>query len=222
MRVIVACAGPQVKWSNYLGIPSHFAPVRVSEDSEEREPLIRRTLRQVARYTAPGDVFLTAPAGHPDYWLGGVTVCEGHGASEFDSTRALWSRDGRTILLLGDVYFSDLAIRKIFGSPGQDYRAFGRHGGSNVTLTPYGELFAHSWFSEQIPEIEEHLARVNEARTQGILRPHGWMLLRSFQGVPLNMHVVKPSYFTQISDWTDDIDFPEDFERHPATRGYKR
>jgi hypothetical protein len=123
--------------------------------------------------------------------------------------------------LLGDVYFSDLALRKIFGFPNRDYMAFGRYGGSNVTNTPYGELFAHSWWPEQVPEIEDHLEHVDQARAQGITRPHGWMLLRSFEGVPLQKHIVSPRYFTQINDWTDDIDFPDDFERHPATKGYK-
>lgn len=221
MRVIIACAGSQVKWNNYLGMPSHFAPVRISEDSEEREPLLHRTLRQVARYTTAGEVALTAPAGDGRYWLGGATVYTGEGKSEFDSTRKLWSRTERTVLLLGDVYFSDLAMRKILTpTMGREYRAFGRHGASNITHTPYGELFAHSWWPEQIHEIEGHLEHVEQVRAQGILRPHGWMLLRSFQGDPLNRHIVKARYFTQINDWTDDIDYPEDFERHPATKGY--
>jgi hypothetical protein len=126
------------------------------------------------------------------------------------------------VLLLGDVYFSDLAMRKILTpTAGREYRAFGRHGGSNITHTPYGELFAHTWWPEHIHEIEQHLAHVEQARAQGILRPHGWMLLRSFQGDPLDRHIVKPRYFTQINDWTDDIDYPEDFERHPATKGYR-
>jgi hypothetical protein len=149
-------------------------------------------------------------------------VYQGFGDSEFSSTRFLWSLDERTVLLLGDVYFSDLAMRKIMTSiPSREYRAFGRYGPSNVTNTPYGELFAHSWFPEHHAEIEDHLERVTEARTKGITRPHGWMLLRSFQGVPLDKHIVKSDYFTQINDWTDDIDFPDDFERHPATKGYR-
>jgi hypothetical protein len=69
--------------------------------------------------------------------------------------------------------------------------------------------------------IDEHLEHVAFGRTQGIKRPAGWMLLRSLQGVPMNRHVVKPDFFEQIYDWTDDIDFPEDFDRHPATKGYR-
>lgn len=222
MRVIIACAGPQVKWGSYLGVPSHFAPVRVSEDSEEREPLIARTLRQVAKHVTSEEVVLTCPEGDGRYWLGGVTSYGVTGRSEFDSTRQFWSKDERTVLLLGDVYFSDLAIRKILTpTTGHVYKAFGRFGASNVTGTPYGELFAHSWWPEQIPEVDGHLAHVEQARAQGIMRPHGWMLLRSFQGGALNRHIVKSEFFTQIHDWTDDIDYPEDFDRHPATRGYR-
>lgn len=221
MRVIIACAGPQVKWGNHLGAPSHFAPVRIREDGEEREPLLHRTLRQLARYTQEGDVFITCPPGDSRYYLGGARVYQTTGNSEFSSTRFLWSLDERTILLLGDVYFSDLAIRKIFGFREECYMSFGRYSGSNTTHTPYGELFAHSWWPSQHGSIDAHLQKVEQARAQGIKRPHGWMLLRSLESVPLNRHVVKPDWFTQIDDWTDDIDYPEDFERHPATKGYK-
>lgn len=219
MRVIIACAGPQVKWNNHLGVSSHFAPVRVSPASEEREPLLMRTLGQVARYTR--DVIITCPEGDARYCLGGVTTYVGHGSSEFDSSRDFWSEEDRTVLLLGDVYFSDLALRRIMGYAEHNYRVFGRHGGSMITHTPYGEIFAHSWWPEHHREIDRHLENVEAGRAEGIMRPHGWMLLRSFQGGKLNRHIVMSSYFTEINDWTDDIDFPEDFERHPATKGYK-
>lgn len=218
MRVIIACAGPQVKWNGHLGVSSHFAPVRVRDGSDDREPLLMRTLGQVAKYTR--DVVITCPEGDSRYCIGGVTTYVGNGSSEFDSTRGLWSETDRTVLLLGDVYFSDLGIRRIMAYAERRYRVFGRHAGSKITHTPYGEIFAHSWWPEHHGEIDGQLVSVEQGRRQGILRPHGWMLLRSFQGGPLNRHIVMPSYFTEINDWTDDIDFPEDFERHPATKGY--
>lgn len=219
MRVIVACAGSQKKWGNYLGVPSHFAPVRTGRhEQNRREPLLLRTLHQLQKYAT--DVHLTAPPDDERYQLPGVTVHTVDGESEFHSTRHLWAEDDRTVLLLGDVYFSDLGIRRIMNFPYREYRAFGRPGASRVTGTPYGEIFANSWWPEQHADIDSHLKRVEVGRQQGILRPHGWMLLRSFEGVKLNRHIVDRKFFEVIDDWTDDIDFPEDFERHPATKGY--
>jgi hypothetical protein len=214
MRIIVACAGPQTKWGYYMGIRSHFV-----QTGPQREPLLNRTIRQVG--ACSDDIHITCPLGEARYYSRpGCVTHEVAGKSEFDSTRALWNENGPTALMLGDVFFSDLAIRKIFGLATQRrYMAFGRHGGSKVTGTPYGELFAHTFWPEQIPMLDEHLQIVERARAeQNILRPHGWMLLRSIQGDRLNRHIVRAPYFQEINDWTDDIDFPEDYHRHPATR----
>lgn len=213
MRIIIACAGSQKKWNNYLGVRSHFAPV-----GPDREPLLHRTVRQLERYG--DDISITCPVGFSElYAVDGAVTYEVEGTSEFDSTRFLWSNYEETVLLLGDVYFSDLALRKIFGLTGHNrYVAFGRHGSSNITGTPYGELFAHIWCPAQNHMLDRHLDNVARARETGILRPHGWMLLRSVQQTPMNRHAVKAPWFQEINDWTDDIDFPEDYQRHPATR----
>src|SRR5690349_11388788 len=107
MRVIVACAGSQSKWDNYLGVPSHFAPVLAPRHEDYwYEPLIHRTLRQVQKYEKT-DVIVTAPVGKgDDYRFDNAMTHEVVGDSEFSSTRQFWNPTGRTVLLLGDVYFS--------------------------------------------------------------------------------------------------------------------
>lgn len=215
MRIILAASGSQQKWNNHLGVPSHFAPLT----RHGGQPLIERTIEQLGRY-GDIDLHITVPADERYGRLKGQKhVREWSYFSEYAATRELWDPEGRTILLLGDVFFSDLGLERIMLFAKRQYMAFGRFGPSEITGTPYGELFAVSWFPEHHEQMDRNLARVHKLRARGtITRPPGWMLLRSWQGTPLERHRVDPKYFIEINDETDDIDFPIDYERHPATR----
>lgn len=210
-RFIIACNGDATRWGNHLGVPKHLAPVG-------DEPLLYRTVRQAS---AHGDVHVVAPAGDLRYEAPGATLhTPGRATSEYASTRALWSTEDRTVLLLGDVYFTDAAMAAIGGRDGRRYWCFGRHGKSRHTGKPYGEIFAVSWWPGQIGIIDQHLAHC-----QGLLdtgqsnRPIGWLLLRSIQHTPLNKHLVSRPWFVEIDDMTDDLDHPADYDRHPMLGG---
>lgn len=203
MRVIIACAGPQTKWGNHLGVPSHLAPV-------DGEPLLHRTVRQALTLT--DDVYVTAPPDERYDVPGAVRHWPGQAPNEYVASRRCWNDEGRTVLLLGDVYFTDTAIGKIRAHGEQAYRVFGRRGASRITGTPYGEIFAASWWPVHHPLLDEHLARV------GDMTKAGWRLLRSVQGTDLGRHIVRRPFFVKIDDLTDDLDFPADYARHPATR----
>ncbi|WP_149264304.1 hypothetical protein [Actinomadura sp. K4S16] len=216
MRVIVTCAGHQRKWGGYLGVPSHLAPLA------DGTPLLHRTLAQAARisedvhYTTPSRPGYEPPAGLQDRVTRHVRD-EDH-PSEYASTRDLWSTTGRTVLMLGDCYFTDAAAAVIGATDRRDYIVFGRKGPSKVTNTPWGEIFAVSWWPEHHELLDRHLAAIAEVpRTGATKRPDGWLLLRSIQGTPLGLHRVVPRHFHEIDDATDDFDFPEDYDRHPAT-----
>jgi hypothetical protein len=212
VRVIIAAAGGDAKWNGHLGVPRHMAPI-------EGEPLLQRTVRQAVAYT--GDVHVTTPNDDRYRVIGAYRhVRAADYASEYDSTRDLWDEDGRTVLLYGDVFFTDQAMSTICGDARRAFRAYGRRGASQVTGTPYGELFAVSWWPEHHEQMDTHLDLVHSTRAAGtITRPPGWMLLRAWQGTPLNRHTVRRNrYFVRIDDATDDFDRPDDYARHPATR----
>lgn len=211
MRVIVAAAGGDKTWGGHLGVPRHMVPVG-------GEPLLQRTIRQAVTYT--DDVHVTTPDDDRYRVVGAARHVREPGESEYDSTRDLWSADGRTVLLYGDVYFTDRAIAIVCRDQARRFRAYGRRGASRVTGTPYGELFATSWWPEHHAAMDRHLDLVHATRAAGtVTRPPGWMLLRAWQGTPLNRHIVKRRFFTTIDDLTDDIDRPDDYERHPAFGG---
>jgi hypothetical protein len=212
-RVIIACAGGPGKWGNYLGVPRHLAPM-------DGEPLLHRTVRQLLAY--PVDIHVTAP--EPErYLIPGTSlhVVTRPAPNEYVSSRHLWCRDGRTVLLLGDVYFTDDAIATILGYDGPLWRLFGRAGPSAVTGSPWGEVFGSSWLPRHHAMLDEHLQQVALAFAYGHSRRFtAWEVLRSVQRTPLNQHMVNPTWFGEIDDATDDLDTPADFDRHPAaTRG---
>ncbi|GAA1766177.1 hypothetical protein [Streptomonospora arabica] len=212
MRVLVAASGDQSKWGNHLGVPSHLAPVG-------GRPLLARTVDQVLAHT--GDVHVTVPPGDERYTAaasGAVAHERGPGmASEYAATRDLWSTEGRTVLLLGDVYFTDAATTQILTCRRRMFRVFGRRRGSRLTGCGHGEIFAVSWWPAHHAQMDEHLGLVHSMRASGaITRPPGWMLLRAWQDTPLEQHRVRAQYFETIDDLTDDFDYPSDYDRHPA------
>lgn len=216
MRIIIACAGPQTKWNNHLGVPSHLVPVG-------GEPLLHRTVRQALTLT--NDVHVTSPdddryaiwtsLGPGDGIVHGVVrhIRGTEEPNEYVSTRDLWNPDGRTVLLLGDVYFTDGAMRTIGTWGRRAYRVFGRRSASRITGTPWGEIFAVSWWPEHHTVLDEHLTEIGDANKAG------WRLLRLMQGTPVDRHIVRGKWFTTIDDMTDDIDFAADYERHPMMGG---
>lgn len=212
MRVIIAAAGGDKAWNGHLDVPRHMVPVG-------GEPLLQRTIRQAVAFTE--DVHVTTPDDDRYRVVGAIRHVREPGESEYASTRDLWSEDSRTVLLLGDVYFTDRAMSTICGDRRRGFRAYGRRGASHLTGTPYGELFAASWWPEHHEQMDRRLATVHAARSAGaVTRPPGWMLLRAWQGTPLDRHIVKRGrFFTQIDDLTDDIDTAADYQRHPSFGG---
>lgn len=211
VRVLIACAGPDAKWGNYLGVPRHLVPV-------DGEPLLHRTVRQVSVYST--DIRITSPDDER-YVLPGTTrhVIRGQHVNEYASSRHLWSQAGRTVLLYGDVYYTDTAMATICKYDGPLWRMFGRMGPSALTGTPWGEVFAGSWLPRHHGMLDQNMHKVTLAFAVGHARRcTAWELLRSIQLTPLNAHIVDPRWFCEIDDETDDFDTPYDYMRHPAAR----
>jgi len=209
VRIIIACAGSSAKWGGHLGVPRHLVPMG-------GEPLLHRTVRQALAHS--GDVRVIS-ADDQRYKVDGVQWHEApqRTPNEFATTLPWWSAESRTVLLLGDTYYTDDAMATITGFEPVRWQMFGRKGASALTGTPWGEYFASSWWPQNRQMLLEHLEKVILARAAGIARRcTGWEILRSIQRTPLNEHVVHPFWFAEIDDATDDIDFPADYARHPA------
>lgn len=222
--MIVAAAGSQAKWGGHLGVRSHFVPVRERLGSDGAMPLAGRTLWQAARWS--DEVVLVGPPDDPEPYRELAAMCEVHFQvapegcrNEFESTRSVWATGETNVLLLGDVWFTHEALLAVFGRADEGFRFFGRERGSAVTGSPWGEIFAQSW--TDTAEMGRLTDAVRCEQDAGHADPtkHGWTMLRLLQDTPLREHVVFPPWWVEIDDATDDLDFPEDYARHPATRG---
>lgn len=133
MRAFVMCAGEAERWGGYLGVPKQLVSV-------DREPLLHRTVRELARRGVT-DVFIVSEnlrLGVPGATLFVPGACRWL-VESIVSTAPLW--DDENIFLLGDVWFTPDALDKIVRDR-RELAVFGRAAASLITGCPYGELFA--------------------------------------------------------------------------------
>jgi tetratricopeptide (TPR) repeat protein len=220
-EVLILCGGEASRWKSHLGIKhKHLIPI-------EGEILLERTLKQVSKYSPkkvtvlsrPGEVSIFKKYCYEGFFVEGIDLPSGveTPAWKYLSSEKYWNKDGVTISLLGDVWFSDHAIEKIFNESAEDWLAFGRSTKSELTGCPYGEIFAHKFFN-----VEKHsrtLKLLDELYHAKLCTAHasGWALSQLISNEDPNLRTVG-SNFVEINDFTEDFDFPEDYERWIANR----
>lgn len=225
VRAIIICAGEATRWGNYKDTPKHLIEI-------EGERLLHRTVR-LLNERGVSDVHVVVKKKSELYEVEGSTQYEAKldyeqnaDADKFLSSKELWNRDGRTLVIYGDCYFTDEAMDTIVGYPGKGWKLFCRPDASKITGTPWGECFAQSFYPADLERHEAALHRIAELKKSGkIRRCGGWEHYRAMQGYPdekLNRHVMAGN-FILIDDWTDDFDYPKDYDewnrrRAKATR----
>lgn len=212
---IILCGGRSSRWGGYRKTPrKHLVEI-------EGELLLDRTLRLVTAY-GPARVVVVVNKGEMDLFASRLTkTCDFYEippagpdqteAYKFLSSKELWNPSGRTIVLLGDVWFSEQAIRVIFSDSTDEWTAFGRIGASRFTGCPHGELFAQRFTSPL--EHGENLVRLDALyRERTCVRTaSGWAHYQLMIGMDPNIHTVGPR-FIEIDDFTEDFDSPEDYD----------
>jgi hypothetical protein len=206
-KVIVLAAGSGERWNNYRGTPKHFLNV-------EGEVLIERTIRQFSRYT---DDILVVGSGqeysfsNTSLFIPAVTDTDVRFGDmlKFYSSMHLWS-DVRTVLVFGDVYFTDDAVSRIMSSD-LDFTFLLR---SNPRGQAGGrrEVFALSFKGSMNQVISDAILKHIKGRSA--LQAGGWFLYNS---------LVRPNYVynnnhIDIDDWTTDFDYPDDIELWESRR----
>ncbi len=211
MEVIISCAGA-TKLINYR--PNHFLEV-------DGEFLLHRTIRQLnahgitpdvvgnefdKRYMIPGSRYVTASTNRY------------YGQARFRSAERLFSSYQRTVALLGDVFFTDEAIYTIINDKTPWWRMYGRMGASSFTGCKYGEIFGMSFYPEDVFFLLEISNGIISDIESGAVTPGAshWDLYTRWAGVELP--TVVPQHFVEIDDWTDDFDYPADYEKWTTRR----
>lgn len=209
-RVLIICAGEGTRWNNYLGVPKHLAVLN-------GEAIIDRTVRQLRER---GVEYLVILKDEDDRYplpqaIVDVDYETNADADKFLSSKKYWNREGRTIILYGDVYFTDEAIDTILNYGSDDWLLFCRPDGSRITGGKWGECFAFSLKAEHLKLFEEKLHYVATLWKTGVIkRCGGWELYRAMIG-RTDKQVRHPhkmgSNYVEINDATEDMDSPDDY-----------
>ncbi len=213
-RVIIAAYGLSSKWP--LPLPKHLTVI-------DGETLLYRTIEQSSKYT--GDIWISSlPDERYRHKLAKNFVPEP--TSNIDSigflldNMPLWNKNGRTILLLGDTYFTDPAMKTIMTDDSKSLMTYGRFGPSNL-FGKYGEAFAHSFWPDQHDQLLKAILDSIEDFRKGYFRCLGWEVQAKFEETPRG-DWKKFKLWKTIDDWTDDFDKPAELENWLEARKRKK
>lgn len=218
-RALILCAGDGTRWANYLDVPKQLAPV-------DDVPILARTIRQLQ---ACGVVDIKVVVKPSEQEINTVAIEAGaevhiarlesgnFEADRFASSRHLWNPDGRTLVLYGDVYYTEEAMSTIVFDERREWQVYGRPKASRLTGCGHGEIFAFSWYPEEYPLIDAKIEYVIGLRQSGVInRALGWELYRALlgrQGIWVRkIKGTSKTRMTRIDDWTDDFDKPKNYE----------
>jgi hypothetical protein len=207
VKVLILAAGSGTRWGDYRDVPKHLVEI-------EGEVLLNRTCRQFLQFS--DDVTVVGPE-DLRYQIPGCDLYTPVGGQsreleKFASSMNLWSESERTVLVYGDVYFTDEAVATIM-SDESEWKYFCRSRPSKTTGKDCKEIFAigfqpekRSWMSTSVMSI------IDLKSVTG-----GWSLFRLLTMGTANIAASDVRMFAtgnhvEIDDWTEDFDYPEDLD----------
>ena len=209
-RIIIAAAGEGERWNNFRNTPKHLMTI-------ENEILLHRTYRQFRGYTEDiviigrderyqvGDAKLEMPLS--GNWLD---------FGKIYSSNHLWSNE-RTIIVFGDVYFTDDAVQKIMSNQ-DSYKFFMRRGPSKHTGKGHKEIFAFAFDGSMNEKIKQYIEYLVEKKQGGAGAWRLYLHMHGFKGSNYYVDYFKTNGYVEINDWTDDFDRSEDILRWEKMR----
>lgn len=216
-RALILCAGNATRWGDRHGdTPKQLVTLR-------GEPILHRTVRLIDAERF--DVRVVVADSSEDVWkVPGAKRAR----ANLDPTRAqadkllssehLWSSTGRTVVLFGDVYFTDEAMHTITEDV-SPWCAFGRFGASDLTGCDHRELFGFAFDPEEHDRIRSAAERCVDLHRAGTLTEWsgGWEIYTAAAGgsdAEISAgRFVNLGNIEHIDDWTDDFDAPVDWDR---------
>jgi len=187
MKYVIMCAGKGERWNNYLGVPKHLIEIN-------GETLLQRTTRLLKEYGV--DYVITG--NDERYSMYGKLIPQSCNDCEIDRFEEVTEP---VCYLYGDVYYTENALKTIIETDTENVTFFGSE----------DEIFA-----VKIKDLELFYTHKNFIKslylTGQIDRCIGWEIYRSLNNIPFKEHKITERY-VKILDGTDDIDFPEDYEK---------
>lgn len=196
MIYVIMAAGEGTRWSNYLGVPKHLIEIN-------GENLLERTTRLLKENGIENYIITGRDDRYAKY---GRLLKPTNNTCEIDRFEKM---SEPVCYLYGDVYYTEQAIKTIINTDAKDIMFFG----SQV------EIFAVK--VNDLGLFYRHVDKVKRLYLNGdIGRCIGWEVYRSLSGIPFYQHLIRDRYIV-IEDDTDDIDYPEDYERFKERRERK-
>ena len=223
---VIPCAGLAERWDD--ATPKQLAVV-------DGEPIVWRTVRQIRAHDRTGTIYIVVrpdmvgEAWRPD-GVRGVRVTTARldarrlQADKVLSSAHLWNRTGRTVVLFGDVWFSDAAVAAIVADR-RAWFACARFGPSTVTGNDHAELFGFSFVPYEADTVRRAALRCVRLADRGLLVDWsgGWQIFAAMLGLPDGdvcavdrvgqLGTFGAEWALSIDDETDDVDTSADLER---------
>jgi len=222
-KIIVLCGGISSRWNNYLGVEKHFAQFNNCS-------IIENTLNILSTYNVSISILVREDNLHLYTFLNQdlFTISRENAILEFYKIKAtynLWSNSGKTIILMGDVWFTANALKRIINSRSTKLLFWGRQKKNYHTNCKHGELFALSFYPSSHNLLKSATSTLeNLILNEGVEIAGGWGIYNIISGLSHLMskeRIVKGkalfSNFNNILDITDDIDTPKDYENIKLT-----
>jgi choline kinase len=222
MKFLIACSGRSSRWNNYLNCPKHLISINKERLLDRTVRLIRERATNIKNY----EICIVA-FDRELYNIKNTTLIVPECKTEeekneyYDNpfiyvSQAWWAQNDNniTVILFGDVYFTEKTIDIIFENiiKQDNYFFYGRKLGSPYTLCKYGEIFAISFSSNFNNMFKIALSKLKQLKNENkIERFISWEVYRELQNIDLFSHEIKNN-FIRINDFTEDFDYPDDYD----------
>ena len=219
-RYIIACSGMASRWNSHMGIPKKQL---IEIDGET---LLDRTIRLLRENLGNPNIYIMALEDeHKSKFEKPNTVFfnpilnkrkhRNHHRTNhsISSAEPIWNKQGDTVVLFGDVFYSENAIAEISKNISANIRFYGRKNRPLTKFqTPHDEIFAVR-FTHNIHEQIFHSFNKLYSENRRII---AWDLFWYWNPMKLNEFYNKEYQlkleWMEINDWTDDFDLPEDYD----------
>jgi hypothetical protein len=133
------------------------------------------------------------------------------------SSYPIWDEE-RTIIVFGDVYFTDKAVDTIM-SDTHDFKFFLRKDKSSYTGKKHKEIFALAFNGGMNQRIKSSIETLIERK---IGAPGAWRLYLHLHGLDnARSGFYNTDGYAHIDDWTEDFDYPDDLIKWEKMRQIK-
>ena len=212
----ICCAGKMSRWNNYLGLPKHLVEIN-------GETLIKRMTRLVKLFDINPYINIYVSKLDNRYKIKetNLVIIKLNNNEHIDKILPIKtilpysSKDEPNIMLFGDIYFTKNAIKEIYNISkiSTNINFFGRETGSRFTLCEWGEIWSVSYYHDHIKKIMDSIIILEKKYKQNeIKRVKHWELYRLLNEISLKRNNITKN-FIKIDDFTEDFDFPIDYDR---------